>query len=160
NLAVLLLLSGCAARAVAPPPQLPAAAPQPPVRTVELEPMRIDVVQGPAGAETRAYDARSLLDEGNENLVLHRYDAALAAYEHLLPDYPDSRLVAPALFNAGQALEGKEDWAGAAERYRRLLKEVAAAPETKEDRKNAAFRLAAVLAEGGRYPESIQSLET
>jgi tetratricopeptide (TPR) repeat protein len=128
-------------------------------RVVELEPMRIDVVQTPRGEEARSYDARSLLDEGNESLVLHKYDDALAAYDHLLVDFPDSRLVPPALFNAGQALEGKEDWTGAADRYRRLLHDAPATAELKEDRKNAYFRLAAVLAESGSYPDSIQALE-
>jgi tetratricopeptide (TPR) repeat protein len=152
----LLLLAACASRAAAPRATTPAA---PPVRTVELEPMRIDVVATPEGQETRAYDARSLLDDGNAHLLLHRYDPALAAYEHLLRDFPDSRLVVPALFNTGQALEGKEDWKGAAERYRRLLEAAPVTDETRVDRKNASFRLAAVLAEIGDFAGSAAAIE-
>jgi tetratricopeptide (TPR) repeat protein len=63
------------------------------------------------------------------------------------------------LFNAGQALEGKEDWAGAADRYRRLIDLGPDVAEAREDRKNGSFRLAAVLAEMGRFPESIAVLE-
>lgn len=148
---LLLLLAGCAARAAAPRPAAP-------TRTIELEPMRIDVVSTEKGSETRSYDARSLLDEGNSHLLLHRYDDALVAYDHLLKDFPDSRLVVPALFNAGQALEGKEDWKGAADRYQRLLA-LTPSDETKEDRKNAHFRLAAVLAEVGEWSESIHVIE-
>jgi tetratricopeptide (TPR) repeat protein len=165
----ILLLCGLggactASRAAAPGPvpgkaSVPPAVPAKPQRVVELEPLRIDVVQTPRGQEARAYDARSLLDEGNESLILHKYDEALAAYDHLLTDFPDSKLVPPALFNAGQALEGKEDWAAAAERYRRLLHDVPATADSKEDRKNAYFRLAAVLAESGRYADSARDLE-
>src|SRR5687767_4375836 len=153
----LLLVSACASRAAAPRATTPAAPPL--VKTVELEPMRIDVVSTERGPETRAYDARSLLDDGNASLMLHRYDQALASYDHLLRDFPDSRLVVPALFNAGQALEGKEDWKGAAERYRRLVEVAPAGDDTKLDRKNAHFRLAAVLAESGDYAGSARAIE-
>jgi tetratricopeptide (TPR) repeat protein len=165
--ALLLVVMACSAacaasRAAAPPPIAAtpdAVSAKSAQRVVELEPMRIAVIQTPRGDETRSYDARSLLDEGNESLVLHKYDDALASYDHLLADFPDSKLVPPALFNAGQALEGKEDWTGAAERYRRLVRDIPAAADLKEDRKNAYFRLAAVLAESGSYPESVRVLE-
>ncbi len=122
--------------------------------------MRIDVVQTPGGGQTsRAYDARSLLDDGNEALVLRSYDAALTAYDHLLTDFPDSKLAGYALYNAGQALEGKGDWQGAAERYRRLLDTVADTAENRDNRKDAAFRLAAVLSEAGSFAESAGALE-
>jgi tetratricopeptide (TPR) repeat protein len=126
-----VLLAACGTtRAAAPSPVGSPASPPPP-KVVELEPMRIDVVETPTGQEAHAYDARSLLEEGNEALILHKYDDALAAYDHLFKDFPDSKLVPPALFNAGQALEGKEDWAGAADRYRRLLREAGNTPEPK-----------------------------
>lgn len=121
--------------------------------------MRIDVVNTDRGPESRAYDARSLLDDGNAALTMHRWDEALAAYDHLLTDFPDSRLVVSALYNAAQALEGKEDYAGAAERYRKLLDVAGTSAETKEDRKNAHFRLAATLAESGDFAGSATALE-
>jgi tetratricopeptide (TPR) repeat protein len=153
---VLCTAAACGAAAKrAPTTPAPAA----PVTAIELEPMRIDVVSTERGLESRAYDARSLLDEGNAALILHRYDEALAAYEHLLRDFPDSRLVVSALYNSAQALEGKEDYRGAADKYRKLLEVAGQAPETREDRKNAHFRLAATLAEVGDYPGSARSLE-
>jgi tetratricopeptide (TPR) repeat protein len=161
RLLVLCFATACASRAAGPTVASPATgtAKGPPIRTVELEPMRIDVVQGDRGPTTKAYDARSLLDDGNEALVMHRWDDALAAYDHLLADFPDSRLVVPALFNSGQAYEGKEDWGRAAERYHKLVDTASDTPDNKEDRKNAYFRIAAVLAEAGQFAESRQALE-
>jgi tetratricopeptide (TPR) repeat protein len=152
-LVLVLVSSACASRQTAP------TTPPAKTRTIELEPMRIDVVTTDGKTESRAYDARSLLDEGNSQLVLHRYDQALVAYDHLLRDFPDSALVISALFNAGQALEGKEDWKAAAARYRTLLETAAATDDTKEDRKNAHFRLAAVLAESGDFAGSVKIVE-
>ncbi len=144
------LAAACAHRTVA---ERVAAPPAPPA-ALEMEPMRIDVERSPDGLRARTYDARSLLEDGNEALVLRRYDEAIAAYDHLLTDFPDSALRAAALYNAGQAYEGKLDWEGAAARYRRLIEVAPTTPETKEDRKNAHFRGAAVLAEAGQVGES------
>src|SRR5687767_14656359 len=96
---LVLLLIGCAARQTGRPPvAVPPPLPAPGEQALELEPMRIDVETTPDGARSLAYDARSLLDDGNEALVLRRYDDALAAYDHLLKDFGDSRLVVPALY--------------------------------------------------------------
>src|SRR5687768_14709280 len=78
-----------------------------PVKTIELEPLRIDVVDGPDGPRAEAYDARMLLEEGNDALMQRRFDEALEKYQHLATDFPDSALVLPALYNSGLALEGK-----------------------------------------------------
>jgi TolA-binding protein len=86
---------------------------------IELEPLRIDVTPGKPGA--RAYDARTLLEEGNDALLMKDWDAAIAAYDHLVTDFPDSKLVPAAHYNAGLALEGKGDFAGAADRYRKVI---------------------------------------
>jgi tetratricopeptide (TPR) repeat protein len=155
RIALVLALAACGAA----PKAVPIMHTPPPVKAIELEPMRIDVVSTERGLESRAYDARSLLDDGNAALILHRYDEALAAYDHLIKDFADSRLVVPALYNSGQALEGKEDWKGAAAKYRRLLEVAGATAETREDRKNAHFRLAATLAESGDFPGSAASME-
>src|SRR5215468_9220046 len=91
-----LVLAACAARPSAPttpPPSTPSA------KTIELEPMRIDVVQTDNGMKSEIYDAGGLLDEGNDALLVHKYDDALRAYDHLITDFPDSKLVIPALYN-------------------------------------------------------------
>lgn len=142
----LLLWAACAARPVAtttPPP--------PPPKAIELEPLRIDVVETEEGFKSKSYDAATLLDDGNDALLLKRYDEALAAYDHLLADFPDSKLVIPALYNSALALEGKGEWLPAADRFRRL---VALAPAGSKDVLEAQMKLGAALAEGQRFAES------
>lgn len=140
-------------------PRQPEGAPPPPEtalqgskeKTFELEPLRIDVVQGEGGKlESKAYDARTLLDDGNDALMQKRFDEALAAYDHLLADFPDSKLVVPALYNAGLALEGKRDFGGAADRYRKLM---TVAPKESTDYLDAQFRLGRVLVEVAQHVE-------
>jgi tetratricopeptide (TPR) repeat protein len=156
-LACVLLVAtvGCGSRAAGPSAKSPAS--RPAARTIELEPLRIDVVQSDGKTETRMYDARSLLDEGNDALMQRKYDQALAAYRHLVDDFPDSRLVVPALYNSGIAFEGKQDWEAAIERYRKILDLNPAG--NPEDVLSSHFRLGAVLAELRRFPESIAVFE-
>ncbi len=140
----LLLWAACAA-------QRPLATTPPPPKAIELEPIRIDVVQTEDGLKSNTYDAAMLLDDGNDALLLKHYDEALAAYDHLLADFPDSKLVIPALYNAALALQGKGEWLAAADRFRRL---VALAPAGSKDVLEAQMKLGAVLAEGQRFSES------
>lgn len=144
----LLLWAACAARPSAP--TLPTPSPAPP-KVIELEPMRIDVVETEEGFKSKSYDAATLLDDGNDALLLKRYDDALAAYDHLLADFPDSKLVIPALYNSALALQGKGEWLAAADRFRRL---VAVAPAGSKDVLEAQMKLGAVLAEGQRFSDS------
>ena len=131
----------------------------PPPKVIELEALRIDVVTTKGGQTSVVYDARSLLEDGNDALMQRRYDEALAAYDHLLRDFPDSRLALPALYNAGLALEGKEDFAGAAQKYRDIVTRGAGRKEEAETVKDAQFRLGAVLAESQKWPEGIAVFE-
>lgn len=130
----------------------PVGAPIDEHKVISLEPVRIDVVVADGKTETHAYDARGLLDEGNDALMQRKYDEALVSYEHLIDDFPESKLVVPALYNSGLALEGKSDWQGAIERYRKVM--AANPPKDSEDLINAEYRLGAVLAETGRYADS------
>jgi TolA-binding protein len=128
---------------------------------IELEPLRIDVVTAPGGTRSVVYDARSLLEDGNDALMQRRYDEALAAYDHLLTDFPDSRLTLPALYNSGLALEGKDDWNGAAQKYRTVISRGKAGGKDLDGEtvKDAMFRLGAVLAEGQTWGESATIFE-
>ena len=159
-----LLAAACAHRSTSPSgtPASPAAGgatgtPKP--KVIELEPLRIDVA-APGGRST-VYDARSLLEDGNDALMQRHYDQAPGSYDHLLRDFPDSRLVLPALYNAGLALEGKEDFGGAAAKYREVIgrgqKQKGLDPETVKD---AQFRLGAVLAESQGWGEAGTVFET
>src|SRR5262245_8170347 len=95
-LPLLLAASGaCGARAATTPgpiaPRPPVSAAEParpappadeakPTRVYELEPVRIDVIDTGKGTETHVYDARSLLDDGNDALMQRHYDEALVSY--------------------------------------------------------------------------------
>jgi tetratricopeptide (TPR) repeat protein len=126
-------------------------------RELDLEPLRIEVVPDASGKlTTTATDARTLFEEGNDLLMQRQYDQALAAYERLVADFPGSTLVSAAFYNAGIAWEGKNDFAQAADRYRRAV--AAAAPNSKDGR-DAAFRLGAVLAESKQFAESVSTFE-
>ena len=168
--ALVLLAAACGPR-----PGSPAAAPTSPgpvlapagggeapgddQRVIELEPLRIDVVTDGAGKQTaEMYDARTLFEEGNDALMQRRHDEALAAYDHLLQDFPDSRLVLSTLYNAGLALEAKADYPGAAERYKQL---VARGDADKDEQtvRDAQFRLGSVLAEIERFAEAVAVFE-
>jgi tetratricopeptide (TPR) repeat protein len=149
RLFLILLVAGCGAAAkpvAGPPKQTP--------KTVELEPMVVEVT----GNDARVYDARSLLEEGNDALTQRRLDEAIAAFDQLLRDFPDSKLAVAAEYNAGLANEGKRDWAAAAERYRRVIAK-AADPSYRDDFVNAHFRLGAVLAETEQFAEAARVLE-
>jgi tetratricopeptide (TPR) repeat protein len=148
RLSLLVLLAACSTA--------PRVAPNAPIRgkTVELEPLVVEVKDG----ESTVYDARNLLEDGNDALQQRRYDQAIAAYDRLLADFATSKLAVAAQYNAGLASEGKRDWQSAAERYRRVIV-TAADPAFKDDFTNAHFRLAAVLAEVEQFAEAASALE-
>jgi tetratricopeptide (TPR) repeat protein len=162
--AATLLLSACGA-SLRSSPATPAAVAAPAAdkdarggtRELELEPLRIEVVPNDEGRlTTTATDARTLFDEGNDALMQREFDQALASYERLVADFPGSSLVPAALYNAGVAWEGKDDYQQAADRYRRAA---ALAPAGSKDGRDAAFRLGAVLAEAKHFSESVVTFE-
>lgn len=174
HLAILTLLCACGPRpgtgggAAEPEPAEPSggepAAPDPDARApaepevITFEPVRVVVVTNDDGTmSARSTDARTLFEDGNDALMQRHYDEAIAAYDRLVAEFPDSQLVPAALYNAGIANEGKGDWAAAADRYR---KAAAAAPKGSEDERDAQFRLGAVLAESEQFAEAVAVWET
>ena len=123
---------------------------------IDLEAIRIEVVGRDAEGEPTldAYDARSLLDQGNDAIAEERHDDAIAAYEKLLDAFPDSRLAPAAIYNFGLALEGKGDYDGAIARYRVL----ATRTDAGRDSIDAHVRIAAVQAELERFAQSEETL--
>lgn len=154
----LVLLAACGPRpgASAPPrtPPRGAGPDEPAPRAIQLEPLRIDV--DPAGTASHVYDALGLLEEGNDALLARRFDEAAAAYDRLAAEFPESRLLPAALYNAGLALEAKGDWAGAADRYGRVI---ARAEAGSRDWLDAHFHLGAVLAEAEKFGEAVPVFE-
>lgn len=123
---------------------------------IDLEAIRIEVVGRDAEGEPtlEAFDARSLLDEGNGAIAEERYDDAIASFRKLLDAFPDSRLAPAAIYNFGLALEGKGDYDGAIVKYR----ELAARTELDRDSIDAHIRIAAVQAELERFARSEETL--
>lgn len=128
-------------------------------RVYDLEPMRIEVVGTDAAGEPmlEAFDARTLLDAGNDALARERPDDALAHYEKLLALFPESSLAPAAHFNIGLAYEAKGEHDAAIERYRMLAMQ--SGPGLGRDATDAHLRMGAVLAERARWSEARAALE-
>ncbi|HWN68000.1 MAG TPA: tetratricopeptide repeat protein [Haliangium sp.] len=125
-------------------------------RVYDLEALRIEVAGKSADGERElvAYDAQTLLDEGNDALARGHADEAAVRYEKLVRDFPESRLVPAALYNLGLAHEARGEHERALELYRRLAADGALV----RDAVDAHVRMAAVLAELGRWSEARQAL--
>jgi tetratricopeptide (TPR) repeat protein len=125
-------------------------------RVYDLEALRIEVAGKAADGEPElvAYDAQALLDAGNDALARGRADEAATRYEKLVREFPESRLVAAALYNLGLAHEARGEHERALALYRRL----AADEALERDAVDAHVRMAAVLAALGRWSEARQAL--
>lgn len=123
------------------------------VVNVDVEPLRVDVSRRPDGrSRVDVYDARQLFDQASAALDAERYDEALALYDRMVAAFPASPLVPPAIFNAGLALEGKQDLPGAAARY---LEVVRRAPTSRHGL-DAHIRAGAVMAELERWADALR----
>jgi TolA-binding protein len=140
----------------APPPEELLAAARAGDRVYELEALRIEVAGKSADGEPElvAYDAQALLDAGNDALARGRADEAVARYQKLVHAFPESGLIAVALYNLGLAHEARGEHERAIALYRRLAEDNALG----RDAVDARVRMAAVLAELGRWSESAQAL--
>jgi tetratricopeptide (TPR) repeat protein len=114
--------------------------------------MRVEVARDArGGTQVAVYDARELFDRAGAALDRGRYDQALALYDRLVSAFPESQLVAPALFNAGLALEGMGDLNAAVARYL----EVARRARATRHGLDAHIRAGAVMAEQARWSEAL-----
>ena len=130
-----------------------AAAPQPVrVSSVDVEPMRVEVARGPGGTQVEVFDARELFDRAGAALAADRYGEALALYDRLVASFPDSALVAPALFNAGLALEGSGKLDAAVGRYLEVNRRTGATRYGLD----ATIRAGAVTAELARWSDALR----
>jgi len=102
--------------------------------------------------EYEIFDAAGLFEQAGEALGRRGWDDAIRGYDRLLREFPDSRYVIPALYNAGLAHEGKRDWAGAAARFRAVADR---APKAK-DVIDALFHLGACFAEAENWAASAE----
>lgn len=150
------LLTACGSPAGKPAPTTPSAAPAAKPQTpappeLELEPLRIRVVRDASGDDDLdVYDARALFDRGNEALTDQRWRDALAIYDEVVAQFPQSKLVGLAHYNAGQALEGMAAWDKAIARYRAAM---TTSPTTR-DSIDAHLRIGVLLSEQGRWGQA------
>jgi tetratricopeptide (TPR) repeat protein len=124
-----------------------------PVTTVEMEPLQIEA--GKPGDGLIAFDAKTLFEEAGAHMDENRFSEAVASYDRLIKNFPDSGYVPPSIFNAGLSLEAQGRFADAAERYRHVLEQFPAAKVAKD----ASLRVGACHAELSRWPASIEALE-
>jgi len=140
---LVVLAAACAGR------QTPPTTPQ--VR--ELEAMRITAERNEDGdLEMAAYDAEMLFREGNRRLDTGRCDEAVPLYDKVADEFPSSRFVSPALYNAGLCLMEGDDLPGASARFERLLREVPGSGDTQHTR----FQLAAVYLGLERWDDALE----
>jgi tetratricopeptide (TPR) repeat protein len=118
--------------------------------------MRIEVAGRSADGEPElvSYDAQSLLDAGNDALARGQPDQAMAHYQKLVQAFPTSRLAPAAIYNLGLAHEARGEHEQAIAQYRRLAED----PALDRDAVEAHQRVAAVLAELGRWSEARDTL--
>lgn len=128
--------------------------PPPAVTHFEMEPIKISAVSGPEGVHIESFDAADLFDQGSKALSEKRHADAIAAYERLLREFPDTRHTRAALYNCGLAYQGQKDWANAIARFKSLAETHAES----SDAKDALFQMGATYAEMGNWPSSIEVL--
>jgi tetratricopeptide (TPR) repeat protein len=126
--------------------------PTTPTQQVSFEELHITAKQKAGGGyDFDAYDASDLFKHGTAELNAQRCTEAVAAYDKLVTEFPDSLYVSAALYNAGLCQQALGDFAGAAEHYGRVR---TLRPDS-EDVKDASFQLAEVLVQLERWDEII-----
>jgi len=127
--------------------------PAPREQTVTMEPM---VFAAQPNGTVETVDAASLFDKAGVAYGNKDFDAALALFDRVVHDWPDSRYVVPSLYNAGLSLEAKGDLAAAADRYRRITAEHADAKDAPAVL-DAWYRLGFVLAQAKNWPAAVDT---
>lgn len=142
------LAAACGATATATGPTTPPAA----RRVVAMEAMRIGAPgDGVPGLGTD-YDAEMLFDHATALQQAGRCDDAVAAYERLEREFPESRLRSPSLYNSGLCLEDRAELPRAAEKFRALLALPARDPR---DALHAQFMLSNIAVRLSLWDEAI-----
>lgn len=143
--ALLLLLAGCGATA-----RLGSAERQ-------LEETRIVATRGEGGELTMsAYTAEELFRDANILVRDGHCDDAVGHYDRIADEFPSSRFVSPALYNAGLCLMQAGSFEGSIARFERLLREL---PDS-SDAKHATLELAGLLVEVERYDAALERADS
>jgi TolA-binding protein len=129
---------------------VPAAGPEGETVKLEMEPMRIDATQGPAGMQIDAYDAPELFERAGAALSDKRFDEAAKTYLKLLKNFPESAYARASQYNLGLAHIGNSNWVAAVDAFKALIEKY----PTHADAKDALFQLGACYAEQKNWPAS------
>jgi tetratricopeptide (TPR) repeat protein len=141
--ALALLVTGCGAAA-------------PRARTVRVEESRLRATAGEDGrTRVEMLSPDVLFDEGNTLLRAGRCADAVERYDVLVGEFPSSRYVSAALYNAGLCLGEARDWAGSVDHYTRLLELRPGSP----DEKHARLQLAEGLESLERWEQAVGNVE-
>jgi tetratricopeptide (TPR) repeat protein len=159
GLAVLaLLLAGCgaalqpASQPAGPRAGAPASQPKPEVTTLVMEPIQVVARMKDGKREYEVFDAAGLFEQAGAHLQGKRFEQAIATYDRLVREFPDSRYAVPSLYNAGLAHEARRDWVGAVARF----KTVAERAKSPRDVIDALFHLGACYSEAENHAASVE----
>jgi tetratricopeptide (TPR) repeat protein len=148
-----LALSGCgatlqpASQPAHPRAGAPASQPAPQVTTLVMEPIQVIARMKDGKREYEVFDAAGLFEQAGAHLQARRFDQAIATYDRLVREFPDSRYLVPSLYNAGLAHEARRDWAGAVARF----KQAADKARSPRDAVDALFHLGACYSEADNH---------
>lgn len=122
--------------------------------TFELEETRI-VARRTAGGELEldSYDASQLFDRAYAMSQRGECEPAVVLYDRIASEFPSSRFVSPALYNAGLCLQNAGELAEAVDRYSRLLASTTDSP----DAKHARFQMTTALVDLERWEPALES---
>ena len=121
-------------------------------RVVQMEEMHIaGACEGVAGLGN-TYDANMLFDHATAVLNSRRCDDAVALYERLAREFPESRLLSASLYNSGLCLEDRSELPRSAEKFRALLSLPSRDPR---DALQAHFMLSNITVRLGLWDEAI-----
>ncbi len=121
---LLLLLAACGGATQQRSPstalEMPVVGTQRP--PIEMEEIHITATTTSGGIQTVAYDAETLFTEGNDLLHANRCVDAIAKYDRVISEFPQSGFVSPSLYNSGLCFERANDLPHAEERFERLIR--------------------------------------
>jgi tetratricopeptide (TPR) repeat protein len=148
RLIFVVLLAGCGGRPAPAPESQPAV----PTQVIDMEGMAITVVGEKDGTPvTDAIDALALFEEAKKAYDAGRFEEAERGYARVLELFPDGKLVGPALYNRGLALESLRQYGQAAACFRRYVQ----LAQSLKDQRDGQFRWGANLVKTGDYPTAI-----
>jgi len=126
--------------------------PQAPPRTVEMDEIHITAERSDSGNyDFQVYDASELFARATDLLNHDRCTEAVALYDKLDQEFPDSDYVSAALYNAGLCLQQTRALDAARDRYLRLRERAPDSPDIKD----ATFQLAEVLVDLERFQDGV-----